>query len=538
LLDGHNIVVRADANPATMREVALIAGGGSGHEPAHGGYVGQGMLHAAVAGDVFASPTPDAVLAAIRAVTGAPGCLLIVKNYTGDRLNFGLAAAVARSEGLSVDMVVVADDVAIPDDGGTAGRRGIAGAVLIHKIAGAAAAAGADLAAVKAAVEAALPDLGTMGVALSPCVLPGAAAPNFTLGADEIELGLGIHGEPGVRRAALAPADALVDTLIETIAVDRNLARGDRVALLVNDLGSTTPMELAVVARRALSALEARGLTVERVWSGRFLTALDMAGVSLSLLRVDDDRLARLDASTGALAWPTQPAQRPAGRTIAAPAPTGTATASSGGTKVPCPALPAAIDAIADALIANEARLTEMDRAVGDGDIGASLVRGAEALRAAVKAAPTDDAAAALRVLEAAWRRAVGGTSGPLYAMFLLHAADRLAAAKEGEPRGKTYADAFLAGCAGISALGGAQRGDRTMLDALLPAAEAFAREIASGAALAAAWRSAITAAEQGATAVRTMRARRGRSSYLGDRVIGAPDPGAEAVVAWLSAIK
>lgn len=534
LIEGHNVVVRSDAVGGRGGEVALIAGGGSGHEPAHAGYVGRGMLHAAVAGDVFTSPSVDAVLAAIRAVTGPAGALLIVKNYTGDRLNFGLAAAVARSEGLDVDMLIVADDVAIPDDGGTAGRRGIAGTILIHKVAGAAAAAGAGLAAVKAEATAALAELGTMGVALAPCILPGADKASFTLGEGEIELGLGIHGEAGVRRGPLAPADQLADTLLDTIIADRGLQAGDRVALLVNDLGATTPMELAIAARRAAFHLADRGITLERTYSGRLLSALDMAGLSLSLLRVDDGRLARLDAPTAAAAWP-QAAGRPAEpRTIRVADPAAPQAAAS---TLRIPGLAAAVAAIADAFVRHEAELTELDRLVGDGDIGASLTRGARALRQAIADHPTDDPAAAAAALSTAWRRAVGGTSGPLYAIFLLRAGERLAAARTTRAPAEAWAEAFVAGCAAIAELGGAVRGDRTMLDALWPAAERFHERVAAGQGPAEAWKHAVAAAAAGAEATRDIRARRGRSSYLGDRVIGTPDPGAVAAARWLEAL-
>src|SRR4051812_22168870 len=208
-LPGHTVLVRADAAEVRDRQVALVSGGGSGHEPAHAGYVGRGMLSAAVAGAVFTSPVPDAILAAIRAVAGRRGVLLIVKNYTGDLLNFGLAAELARAEGLPVEVVVVADDVALIDTTETAGRRGLAGTVLVHKVAGAAAEAGADLAEVAAEARAAAEAVATMGVALAPCTLPASGLPGFHLGENEVELGLGIHGEPGVRRAPLWEADVL-----------------------------------------------------------------------------------------------------------------------------------------------------------------------------------------------------------------------------------------------------------------------------------------------------------------------------------------
>ena len=518
LLDGETVVVRA--GPAG-EQVALISGGGSGHEPAHAGYVGPGLLSAAVAGDVFTSPSTDAVLAAIRAVVGPAGVLLIVKNYTGDRLNFGLAAETARAEGIPAEMVVVADDVALAADGTNAGRRGIAGTVLIHKIAGAAAAAGLPLAAVKREAEAAIASLGTMGVALSPCTVPAAGEPGFTLGPEEIELGLGIHGEPGVRRERIRVADALVDEMVGRILADRDVGRGERVALLVNNLGGTPSMELAIVAGRAVRLLAEHEVRVERAWCGSFLTALEMQGCSISLLRLDDGRLARLDAEASAPAWvrgsgPAEPHRpRLAGRAAERH---GGAGASAVMARV--------LTAVARALTEAELRLTTLDREVGDGDLGISLARGAEAI---LRELPTlgPDPAAALRQLSASVRRAVGGSSGPFYAVFLLRGAAVLEQSAR-PPDPAAWVRAFAAGCDGIAALGGARPGDRTMLDALLPASEA----LLAGHSIA----DAAAAAREGAARTANMAPRRGRSSYLGERVIGRPDPGAEAVAVWLEA--
>src|SRR5690625_307110 len=304
VLDG-GVVVRSDVEQwRELGEVALISGGGSGHEPAHVGYVGPGMLTAAVCGDVFSSPSADAVLTAIRAVGGEAGVLLIVKSYTGDRLNFGLAAEIARGEGFSVEMVVVSDDAALSADGAHAGRRGLAGTVLVHKVAGAAAATGLSLADVAGEARRAAADLATMGVALTACTTPSAGEAGIDLDADEIEWGLGIHGEPGVERGSVLPADEIVDRMIATLLADEDIGSGDRVALLVNNLGGTPAMELSIVAGRAVAVLGERGVDLERVWVGTFLTALEMAGCSLSLLRVDDRTLARLDAATQAPAWP------------------------------------------------------------------------------------------------------------------------------------------------------------------------------------------------------------------------------------------
>jgi dihydroxyacetone kinase len=538
-LPGQTVVVRADAAEVRDRQVAVISGGGSGHEPAHAGYVGRGMLGAAVAGDVFTSPSPDAVLAAIRAVTGPPGALLIVKNYTGDRLNFGLAAEMARAEGFSVEMVVVADDVALAASAEHAGRRGLAGTIFVHKVAGAAAEAGRSLAEVAAEARAAAWSVGTMGVALSPCTIPAAGRPGFTLAEDEIELGLGIHGEPGVRRGPLEPADALVDRLLGAIVTDGSLGRGERIALLVNNLGGTPTMELAIVARRAIAALGGRGLVLERAYAGTFLTALEMAGVSLSVLRVDDARLARLDAPTDAPAWP-RVAPGPRTRTRRAstlrPGAPSTFLATPGQPKTALGrAIDIAIRAAAEALIAAAPRLTELDRVVGDGDLGLSLARGAQAVQEERSSYRLDDPAATLHALGLTLQRTLGGASGALYGVFFLRASARLRTGPPTDP--KTWAEALQAGCAGIGELGGAGPGDRTMLDALLPAADTFKAALDAKRPLADALRAAAEAAKAGARATAMMPPRRGRASYLSDRALGYPDPGAEAAATWLRAI-
>jgi triose/dihydroxyacetone kinase / FAD-AMP lyase (cyclizing) len=535
-LPGQTVLVRSDLAQHADRPVAVISGGGSGHEPAHAGYVGRGMLAAAVAGDVFTSPSPDAVLAAIRAVAGPRGALLVVKNYTGDRLNFGLAAEVARSEGIPVEIVVVADDVALANTTAHAGRRGLAGTVLVHKVAGAAAEAGATLAEVATEARAAAASVRTMGVALSACTVPALGRPGFELGEREIELGLGIHGEPGVRREPIGTADTLVGRLLDAILAGPESAATGRAALLVNNLGGTTTMELAIVARRAIEILDDRGVVVERVYVGSFLTALEMAGVSLSVIALDDTRLARLDASTDAPAWPNAAARPrtrpdPPERVPEAPTP---ATPARPRTPLGT-SLEAAIRAVAQALIEAEPRLTELDRAVGDGDLGISLARGA---RAALDALPTcwlDDPASTLHTLGLALQRAMGGTSGPLYAVFLLRAAARLKLGPCDDP--KTWGEAFQAGCAGIAELGGAAEGDRTMLDALWPAARALETELAAGRTVPDALAAAADAAETGARATAGMSPRRGRSSYLGERTLGHTDPGAEAVAIWLRAL-
>lgn len=526
LLDGETTVVRADIEAFRQSgKVAIVTGGGAGHEPAHAGYVGRGMLTAAVSGDVFASPSTDAVHAAVKAVAGAAGVLIIVKNYTGDRLNFGLAAELARAEGIAVEVVVVDDDAALGSAEHTAGRRGIAGTVLVHKIAGAAAEAGLPLDQVAAAARRAIAGVSSMGVALSACTVPAAGKANFELADHEMELGLGIHGEPGVRRGELAPARTIVAQLVETLIADRGIAKGQPVALLVNNLGATPVMEQTIVAGDALSELAARGVPVERAYCGTFLTAIDMAGISLSLLPLDADTLAALDAPTEAPAWPSRPGVIEAARRITVDAATQSDFAGTG------PAMPGAVldrlRTACKALVAAEPELTEMDRLVGDGDIGHSLAGGANAVLAQIEGWRGKPVDAVLHAVGLTLRRSVGGTSGPLYAAFAIAAGQQL---RQGAADADAFGRAFAAGTEAITRLGGASGGDRTMVDALLPAAAALARDAGDLA-------GAARAARAGAETTSAMAPRRGRSSYLGARAVGHPDPGAVAVAMLLEAI-
>lgn len=536
-LSDHNVLIRSDMEQVKDGQISLISGGGSGHEPAHAGFVGAGMLSAAVAGEIFTSPSADSVLAAIRAVAGKPGVLLIVKNYTGDRINFGLAAEMARAEGILVETVIVADDVALANTEQHAGRRGIAGTVLVHKIAGAAAAEGKDLPQVAALAQAAAESIGTMGVSLSAGVSPVTGQVSFTL-ADEVELGLGIHGEPGVRRIPMQSSDQLIDQLLNSIMPSMKIYGRDRVALLVNNLGSTTNMELAIVGRRALAVLEERGVVVERVFSGTLMSSLDMAGVSLSLLRVDDERLNLLDAPTSAPAWPRTVGRAPgsvsarivfSGTAAAAATVAQTPPGTEGGKR-----MLRAVTAACHAMIDSAGSLTELDQLVGDGDMGVNMARAAEATLQSLPEYPFDHPAEALKALGFKTQNVLGGSSGPLYGAFLLRAGSTL---DNSEMDALAWASALLEGCYAIGELGGALLGDRTMLDALLPFAQTLQAELAAGSSLQLAVGSALEAGAAGAELTSQMTARRGRSSYLGERALGTVDPGAAAVMVLLRAI-
>jgi dihydroxyacetone kinase-like protein len=295
----------ARAGGPTTGKVGIVSGGGSGHEPLHAGFVGFGMLDAAVPGPVFTSPTPDPIVAATKAVDGGAGVLHIVKNYTGDVLNFETAADLALAEGVEVRTVVTDDDVAVQDSLYTAGRRGVAGTVLVERIAGAAAERGDDLDAVAGIAERVNASVRSMGVALTPCVVPHAGEPSFELAGDEIELGIGIHGEPGRRRTKLVPADEVVDLLLEPILADLPFVDGDRTLLVVNGMGGTPLVELYILFRRAAEVLAGHGIAVERSLVGDFVTSLEMQGASITLLRLDDELVELWDSPlhTAALRW-------------------------------------------------------------------------------------------------------------------------------------------------------------------------------------------------------------------------------------------
>lgn len=298
-LDCGNVVVRAEKKEG---KVALISGGGSGHEPAHGGFVGTGMLDAAVAGPVFTSPTPDQIYEGIKAVATDAGVLMIVKNYTGDVMNFEMAAEMAEMEGITVKHVVTNDDVAVKDSLYTIGRRGVAGTVFVHKIAGAMAETGADLDKVQATAQKVIDNVRTMGAAIEPCTVPAAGKPGFTLSDDEMEIGIGIHGEPGTHREPVKKADEIVDMLLSQILEDIDYS-GSEVAVMINGAGGTPLMELYIINNRVSDVLAEKGIRIHKTFVGEYMTSIEMQGFSISLLRLDDEMKQLLDAAADTPAW-------------------------------------------------------------------------------------------------------------------------------------------------------------------------------------------------------------------------------------------
>lgn len=291
-IEGLEVISRCEKTPG---KVGVISGGGSGHEPAHAGYVGSGMLDAAVAGNVFSSPSPDRILEGIMQADSGEGVLMIVKNYSGDIMNFELAEDLAKLEGIQVEHVIVRDDVSVPESTYSTGRRGIAGTVLVHKVAGAKADSGASLQEVKAAAEKAICNIRSMGMAMTPCTLPAVGKTGFELGEQEIEIGMGIHGEPGVERTTIKPASEIAEILLDRILADYNYF-GSEVALLVNGLGGTPLMELYILNYEVQKLLEKKGIKVYRTLVGNYMTAIDMTGCSVTLMKLDEELKTLLDA--------------------------------------------------------------------------------------------------------------------------------------------------------------------------------------------------------------------------------------------------
>ncbi|XP_028785057.1 putative 3,4-dihydroxy-2-butanone kinase isoform X1 [Neltuma alba] len=549
-LDGFpqvKVVLRADVSQTTYDKVAIISGGGSGHEPAHAGFVGEGMLTAAICGDIFASPPVDSILAGIRAVTGPKGCLLIVKNYTGDRLNFGLAAEQAKSEGYKVETVIVGDDCALPPPRGIAGRRGLAGTILVHKVAGAAAAAGLPLADVAAEAKRASEMVGTMGVALSVCTLPGQVTSD-RLGPGKMELGLGIHGEPGAAVVDLQPVDVVVShVLTQILSPETNyvpITRGSRVVLMVNGLGGTPISELMIATGKAVPKLQLEhGLAVDRVYTGSFMTSLDMAGFSISIMKADPVILQRLDASTKAPYWPVAADGNHPPAKIPVPVPPSWSAKSDEPQSRPSQLneqgqiLEAAIEASANAIINLKDSLNEWDSKVGDGDCGSTMCRGAKAILEDIKNYPLNDAAETVNEIGSSMGRVMGGTSGILYTIFCKAASTQLKSSSNSGVMGKQWAEALAASIAAISKYGGASAGYRTLLDALIPALSVLQERLNAGDEPSTAFVVSSEAAIAGAESTKHMQAQAGRSTYVSGEILSSvPDPGAMAAATWYRA--
>lgn len=505
-LDGYphiKVVVRNDWDRS---KVALVSGGGSGHEPSHAGFVGQGLLTAAVCGEVFASPSVDAVLAAILAVTGKAGCLLIVKNYTGDRLNFGLAAERARAFGLNVSMVIVDDDIALPD---LPQARGVAGTLFVHKIAGALAERGADLDAVTEAAKSVIDGVRSIGMSLASCTIPGNAKDN-RIPEGKAELGLGIHGEPGVEQVDFSDARAAMAMVVDRLSAAAG--PGPHVAL-VNNLGSATPLEMSVLTDELIQS-EIGDRVRWIVGPAAMMTSLDMRGFSVSLLPVGKAEESALIAPVACQAWP---GCHVVGPIDIVPLPDGLAPIAP----MPSshPGNRAFIEKCCKLFIETEEDLNALDLKSGDGDTGSTLATAARALIDALDRLPQADITQLYRAIGLELSQTMGGSSGVLLAIFFAAAGDASASGEDTIGSLKTALDR-------VGEVGGAKLGDRTMIDALAPALVALPDGLAA----------AAKAAREGADATASIgRARAGRASYIAsEHLLGQNDPGAEAVARLL----
>ncbi|WP_348767686.1 dihydroxyacetone kinase subunit DhaK [uncultured Salinisphaera sp.] len=502
----HGVRVVVDSDWDKSR-VAVLSGGGAGHEPSHAGFVGDGMLAGAIAGDIFTSPSVEAVLAAIRATCGEAGCLLVIKNYTGDRLNFGLAAERATREGYRVRSVIVADDIALSD---ATQKRGLAGTVLVHKIAGHYAASGADLDTVADMAQRVCEGLCSIGLSLSSCTLPGHAIDRRSA-----ELGLGIHNEPGVREVDPADAGDAMQLVLEPLleAINERAGADTPLVVMLNNLGGCATQEMSVLFNELLARLPAERVA-HVVAPAALMTSLDMHGFSVTLLAAEDDFVTALQSAVAAPAWPGL--YRPQAidtfdveLSAASDDPVGKRDTDR----------EQRIEGVVQRLIESKDELDALDAKAGDGDTGTTFAAGARAIGDALQAqalSSGDDARLAYEIGEIL-ARDMGGSSGVLLSILCTATGAAL-------DEGSDWAGALGRGIERMQHYGGAAPGDRTLLDALIPAVEA----LAEGGSLSA----AAKAARTGADATRSMtHARAGRSAYVPENALrDLTDPGAEAI--------
>jgi len=507
VLDGLPHIKCAIASDRDSSKVAVLSGGGAGHEPAHAGYVGKGMLTGAISGEIFASPSVDAVLAAILHVTGEAGCLLIVKNYTGDRLNFGLAAERAKNLGLHVEMIIVGDDISIPD---SKQPRGIAGTLFIHKMAGYYSEQGFSLTEMKERLDSISNTISSIGVAYSSCHLPGQDLESQST-ENAAELGLGIHGEAGVEVFEPVNSKATVDMVVSRLKL--TLAGDEKLAVLINNLGAASNLEMSVIMNDLLSSEIADN--IELVFGPQtYMTALDMHGFSLSIVPLTDDVRAGLKAPTTVKSW------RPYS-TVSNPVmvPLNSALAQSNFNSSHDALTDELVQQVCGLLIDQESHLNDLDAKVGDGDTGTTFGNGAKAVLSKLQSdgLPMQNIDELFLTIGHQLSTAMGGSSGVLLSIFFTAAGNSY----KDDPN---IANALQLGLDTVSKYGGAKLGDRTMLDAAIPAIQSMV----NGADIKTAAEEAVKGAEATAD---ILNAKAGRSSYLrSESLVGVKDPGAVAV--------
>ncbi len=547
MLPKYKVLYRKNKN---RNKVSLISGGGSGHEPAHAGFVGEGMLDAAVCGDVFASPSQIQVYQAIREMETKQGVLLIVKNYSGDMMNFKNAAHLASEDGILVDYVKVDDDIAVKDSLYTVGRRGVAGTVFVHKIAGAMAERGSSLEEVKRVANKAIANVKSIGFAFSSCTVPAKGTPTFTLQDNEMEYGVGIHGEPGIKRCNVMSADELASKMVESLCKELNLGttkEPDRIALLVNGFGATPLMELYLLNASVNRILHKKGITVAHTLVGNYMTSIDMEGASISILKLDDELetlykascntpALKLDSNTSAAPYYEPFERNKTEEVLSYEMETPSAYSEING-NINLQNMLYIVDTMSHVIIKNEIPFCELDSHAGDGDFGMSVAKGFRQLKKEWKSIlATKDLtissfldACSLIIMEHC-----GGASGPIWGSAF-RAASRNVLDKN-ELTMEDFASMLQAAVAGIQATGersfgrGAVVGDKTLIDALVPCADAWSSFDKSTIDFVEAFTLGAIKAVEGAKKTEEIAARMGRAGTVGDRSIGYPDAGAYAL--------
>ncbi|MCY9021089.1 dihydroxyacetone kinase subunit DhaK [Priestia megaterium] len=545
LIEKYKVIKKEQIN---KNKVSIISGGGSGHEPAHAGYVGKGMLDAAVCGDVFASPSQIQIYQAIKETASDKGTLLVIKNYSGDMMNFKNAAYLAEEDGIQVDYVKVDDDIAVQDSLYTVGRRGVAGTVLVHKIAGAAAERGYDLPKVKEAAENAIANVKSIGFGLTSCTVPAKGTPTFEIAEDEMEFGVGIHGEPGIRREKIISADELAERTVTSLLKEVGIEDGNgEVAVLINGFGSTPLQELYLLNHSVIRELSRRNVTIARTFVGNYMTAIDMAGASISVMKLDENLKSLLSEECDT------PALKIKGEV---PAVTydeiiGTAEAPKVSYEVQTNKeysvvtenrltlnnIIFMVDQMSECIIRNEVPFCELDSHAGDGDFGMSVAKGFKQLKAEwheILENKSNDIGNFLEGCSIVIMEHCGGASGPIWGSAFR------AAGKNTESKTELtlteLAEMVQASVKGIQATGersfgrGAVVGDKTLIDALVPYADALTSSAVEGESLKYALVKAAEAAVEGAKSTEQIVARMGRAGTVGERSLGYPDAGAHGL--------
>ena len=541
----YKIIKKKTLNP---KKVTLISGGGSGHEPAHGGFVGCGMLDAAVCGDVFASPSQIQVYQAIKATAGEQGTLLIIKNYSGDMMNFKNGAHLAEEDGIQVEYVKVDDDIAVTDSLYTVGRRGVAGTVLVHKIAGAAAERGYYLKEVKAAAENAVSNIRSIGFALTSCTVPVKGTPTFYIHADEMEYGVGIHGEPGIQRESIPSADELAERMVTALLDELDVKEQDEVTVLVNGFGGTPLQELYLFNHAAAKIFHQKNVKIYREFVGNYMTSIDMAGASLSIMKMNRELKELLD----------DPCQTPAfhvdGPVLESHYDTFADTKKEEqeenfqiltdvenskieNEKITLKNIIYMVDAMSTCVIRNEVPFCELDSYAGDGDFGMSVSKGFKQLKREWKEIVEEHGTSIGEFLDACSMVIMehcGGASGPIWG-----SAFRMAGKEEGKKQElskREFSDMLEAAVTGIQKTGeysfgrGAVVGDKTLIDALVPCVDSWKAQIEQKHDMKTIFEQAAIEAVKGAKSTESIAARMGRAGTVGKRSIGHPDAGAHAL--------